>query len=95
MITGIKWSMYQKNSSMFVEPRSQKCGRDILLSQLLQSYIYLQKIYIFKFHILFPVNEETFNPDFTYPGIAIFLQNSCIFIASLVFKFGRVEDNWN
>merc|ERR1711994_69279 len=41
------------------------------------------------------VNHDSFKPDVTYPGVAIFLQNSCIFIASLVFKFGRVEDNWN
>ncbi|XP_075550052.1 transmembrane protein 50A isoform X3 [Dermacentor variabilis] len=29
-----------------------------------------------------------------WPGIAIFLQNSFIFLGALVFKFGRTEDLW-
>lgn len=39
-------------------------------------------------------NEKTFNPSVTYPGVAIFLQNACIFAASLIYKFGRSEDLW-
>jgi hypothetical protein len=39
-------------------------------------------------------NANTFHPDTTYPGVAIFLQNACIFFASLVYKFGRSEDLW-
>jgi hypothetical protein len=38
--------------------------------------------------------ENTFKPKFTYPGVAIFLQNVLIFAASLVYKFGRSEDLW-
>ncbi|XP_063217708.1 transmembrane protein 50B [Bacillus rossius redtenbacheri] len=34
-------------------------------------------------------------PRGTYPGVGLFLQNALIFIGSLVFKFGRVEDHWN
>nr|CAD7414508.1 unnamed protein product [Timema poppensis] len=30
-----------------------------------------------------------------YPGAGLFLQNAFIFVGSLVFKFGRVEDHWN
>ncbi|XP_059479939.1 transmembrane protein 50A isoform X2 [Neocloeon triangulifer] len=30
----------------------------------------------------------------TYPGVGLFLQNIFIFIASLLFKFGRSEDMW-
>merc|ERR1711874_436967 len=37
---------------------------------------------------------KTFNPKSTYPGVAIFLQNACIFFASLIYKFGRSEDLW-
>ncbi|ESO09272.1 hypothetical protein HELRODRAFT_156430 [Helobdella robusta] len=29
-----------------------------------------------------------------WPGVAIFLQNFFIFMGSMVFKFGRTEDNW-
>merc|ERR1712223_924335 len=53
------------------------------------------RIWFFFGEYIAQVNHDTFKPDVTYPGVAIFLQNSCIFIASLVFKFGRVEDNWN
>jgi len=37
---------------------------------------------------------KTFHPKSTYPGVAIFLQNACIFFASLIYKFGRSEDLW-
>jgi len=37
-------------------------------------------------------NVDTFNPDKTYPGVAIFLQNLFIMMASLTFKFGRSEE---
>lgn len=37
---------------------------------------------------------RTFVPTLTYPGVAIFLQNFLIFVASLVYKFGRSEDLW-
>lgn len=30
-----------------------------------------------------------------WPGVGLFLQNAFIFIGSLVFKFGRIEDHWN
>ncbi|XP_050033306.1 transmembrane protein 50A isoform X4 [Dermacentor andersoni] len=36
-----------------------------------------------------PVRREV-----QWPGIAIFLQNSFIFLGALVFKFGRTEDLW-
>ncbi|KAI1303146.1 Transmembrane protein 50A [Halotydeus destructor] len=29
-----------------------------------------------------------------YPGLALFFQNLCIFMGSLLFKFGRTEDLW-
>lgn len=32
--------------------------------------------------------------DVQWPGIAIFLQNSFIFLGALIFKFGRTEDLW-
>jgi len=37
---------------------------------------------------------NTFNPTHTYPGVAIFLQNLFIFMASLIFKFGRSEESY-
>lgn len=37
---------------------------------------------------------RTFVPTLTYPGVAIFLQNFLIFVASLVYKFGRSEELW-
>jgi len=43
------------------------------------------------------INDEAkklFNPTSIYPGVAFFLQNLFIFLASLVFKFGRTEDLW-
>lgn len=43
---------------------------------------------------LFPNDENTFKPKFYYPGWAIFLQNFLIFVASLIYKFGRSEDLW-
>lgn len=43
---------------------------------------------------LFPNKENTFEPKFMYPGWAIFLQNFLIFVASLIYKFGRSEDLW-
>ena len=39
--------------------------------------------------------KKTFNPEVTYPGVAIFLQNLFIFFASLIYKFGRSEDLWS
>jgi len=39
-----------------------------------------------------PPENATFNPPHTYPGVAIFLQNLFIFMASLIFKFGRSEE---
>jgi hypothetical protein len=38
---------------------------------------------------------RTFVPTITYPGVAIFLQNFLIFVASLVYKFGRSEELWS
>ena len=29
----------------------------------------------------------------TYPGVALLIQNVLIFLASLTFKFGRIEEN--
>merc|ERR1711993_96896 len=43
---------------------------------------------------LFPNEENTFHPKFMSPGWAIFLQNFLIFVASLIYKFGRSEDLW-
>jgi len=37
---------------------------------------------------------RTFVPTLTYPGVAIFLQNFLIFVASIVHKFGRSEELW-
>ncbi|XP_044746694.1 transmembrane protein 50A [Coccinella septempunctata] len=31
----------------------------------------------------------------SWPGVALFLENAFIFIASLIYKFGRSEDMWN
>ncbi|XP_068085801.1 transmembrane protein 50B [Anabrus simplex] len=31
----------------------------------------------------------------SWPGVGLFLQNVFIFVGSLVYKFGRVEDHWN
>jgi len=39
-------------------------------------------------------DKRTFVPTITYPGVAIFLQNFLIFLASLVYKFGRSEELW-
>ena len=52
-------------------------------------------MYSRKFPLLLSANKDTFNPDVTYPGVAIFLQNVCIFLASIVYKFGRTEDSLN
>jgi hypothetical protein len=38
---------------------------------------------------------RTFVPTISYPGVAIFLQNFLIFVASLVYKFGRSEELWS
>jgi len=38
--------------------------------------------------------KKSFVPDSIYPGVAFFLQNLFIFLASLVYKFGRTEDLW-
>ncbi len=38
--------------------------------------------------------NPSFKPTITYPGVAIFIQNLFIFIASLIYKFGRSEDLW-
>lgn len=38
--------------------------------------------------------NNTFKPQTTYPGVAFFLQNLFIFVASLMYKFGRTEDMW-
>jgi hypothetical protein len=35
-----------------------------------------------------------FAPKSTYPGVAFFLQNLFIFLASVAYKFGRSEDMW-
>ena len=43
-------------------------------------------------HFSFAANKDTFSPDKTYPGVAIFLQNLFIMMASLTFKFGRSEE---
>merc|ERR1711879_472928 len=42
------------------------------------------------------VSNTNFNPKTTYPGVAIFLQNACIFFASIIYKFGRsdTENTW-
>ncbi|CAH0552094.1 unnamed protein product [Brassicogethes aeneus] len=32
--------------------------------------------------------------DTKWPGVALFLQNALIFIASIIYKFGRTEDLW-
>ena len=37
---------------------------------------------------------KTFNPKYTYPGVAFFMQNLFIFFASVIYKFGRSEDMW-
>lgn len=39
-----------------------------------------------------PPEKSEFKPGSTYPGVAIFLQNLFIFMASLIFKFGRSEE---
>ena len=44
--------------------------------------------------VFFSAEGKTFHPKSTYPGVAIFLQNACIFFASLIYKFGRSEDLW-
>eukprot|EP00049_Salpingoeca_infusionum_P018476 m.357400 g.357400 ORF g.357400 m.357400 type:complete len:162 (-) comp17814_c0_seq1:288-773(-) len=33
-------------------------------------------------------------PDNTYGGTALFLQNLLIFLASLIYKFGRTDESW-
>ena len=38
--------------------------------------------------------NNDFKPTYTYPGVAIFMQNLFIFLASLVYKFGRSEELW-
>ena len=43
----------------------------------------------------FIADGRTFVPTITYPGVAIFLQNFLIFVASLVYKFGRSEELWS
>lgn len=45
-------------------------------------------------YYLFAADGRTFVPTLTYPGVAIFLQNLLIFVASLVYKFGRSEELW-
>jgi len=44
---------------------------------------------------VYPSKEHTdFLPTNTYPGVAFFLQNTFIFLSSLMYKFGRTEDLW-
>lgn len=45
--------------------------------------------------ILFAEYVTNKSQERSYPGVGLFLQNAFIFIGSLVFKFGRVEDQWN
>lgn len=45
---------------------------------------------LFQIYVIDKKNEQ----NGVYPGVAVFLQNFFIFIASLVFKFGRTEDQW-
>lgn len=45
--------------------------------------------------ILFAVYVTSHSNLPSWPGVGLFLQNIFIFIGSLVFKFGRVEDHWN
>lgn len=37
--------------------------------------------------------QNPFKPNNTYPGVAFFLQNLFIFLASVVYKFGRTEED--
>ena len=46
------------------------------------------------YFVTFSADNRTFVPTITYPGVAIFLQNFLIFVASLVYKFGRSEELW-
>jgi len=46
---------------------------------------------LFGEYVAYPENA-TFRPTHTYPGVAIFLQNLFIFMASIIFKFGRSEE---
>lgn len=39
--------------------------------------------------------HSNFNPKSMYPGVAFFLQNLFIFFSSVVYKFGRSEDQWS
>jgi len=44
---------------------------------------------------LYPSPEHTnFRPVSNYPGVAFLLQNLFIFFSSIVYKFGRSEDQW-
>merc|ERR1712029_1214440 len=52
------------------------------------------RIWIFFGEYVTETEGKTFHPKSTYPGVAIFLQNACIFFASLIYKFGRSEDLW-
>ena len=38
--------------------------------------------------------NNNFKPSTSYPGVAFFLQNLFIFLASVTYKFGRTEDMW-
>lgn len=47
-----------------------------------------------KIKICFSDEDNKGNMKPHWPGVGLFLQNSFIFIASLVYKFGRAEEQW-
>ena len=39
-------------------------------------------------------DNDGFDPNTWYPGFAFFLQNLCILVSSILYKFGRTENMW-
>ena len=57
-------------------------------------FCFLGSAYILFGEYVHDDEAKTFNPKYTYPGVAFFLQNLFIFFASITYKFGRSEDMW-
>lgn len=82
----------------------QECGFSLALLWDLSLYLppagfYLLTLFLMVIHS-YQVDHSCFTKVYfldqkpKYPGVGLFLQNIFIFVASLLFKFGRSEDMW-
>ena len=65
-----------------------------LLTRIFLSRALLGSAWILFHEYVFVSEEAQFQPTSTYPGVAYFMQNLCIFASSVIYKFGRTEDLW-